>query len=312
MGFFVFLLIVVLVILAYQYKKVRHENERMRQQREKDLNENGALRHQIQSLSTQNQILQQKMQNEDVIALRIRLRKMTDARDRLQKELEKRNEKTQSIRKEKEQKDTEKQQKELDIRTNPNHYFVFKPNFMNSNEKWTYYFICRALQDLYGSIESSKNCSNPYAFLENKKQLFVFPQTSLYSFIQPIDGIDDDTKEMSMHILGGKNVDFLICQLIKSTTPDGFNFYTYKPLLAIELDGITHVEGNTTLKQQKNDAFKNEIFKVENKLPYQIPLLRYQLSAQKQLPNGITILVHDKKDKDGIRNKIAEYLDGRV
>lgn len=179
----------------------------------------------------------------------------------------------------------------------PEEFFFRKEAVMNSNESLAYFYICKAIHELFPCRTSEKTPCREGSWwsLENAKDLYVFPQVSLHAFFnikESYNRANDPTKRPLLSLLGGKNVDFLVCQNIRGSD----SHHTYKPVLAIELDGDSHREGKGTAKQLINDDFKNRLFNVPQ---YGIKLLRYQMDSDNHL---------HKSDYEKIKQRLQESL----
>ena len=205
------------------------------------------------------------------------------------------------------------------IRTNPHKYFQFKPYFMNLSEVWAYHYICKALCDLFGTVSGkpvpdnfvhNDRGENAFCFLENQKHLFVFPQTAVYSFTANNDKTQNEKqlREYANRVLGGKSVDFIIC---KRTYVHGYDVnFGFEPVLAIELDGITHNPELVTEQQKKNDEFKDLLMSQhddEEPVKHLVPLMRYKLTTP-MTKDGKFFYTYNDEDKEKIKGMLRKYL----
>lgn len=164
------------------------------------------------------------------------------------------------------------------ILAHPEHYYYVKRSCMNKNESRMYYYINCALDELY-----------PDNRLRNK--YIVFPQVSLHAFFQIKSDINKDyfLYNLVRRNWVAKNVDYIICNISYED-----NYYYYKPLIMIELDGSSHyssIFGPKELERQKDsDAFKDSL-----SAAFHIPLIRYRIDNT------------DRVVKDD-RNKIKERI----
>lgn len=158
------------------------------------------------------------------------------------------------------------------VEDNPDKNFWLSDSIMTPNESFFYYHIGEALKG-----EKLKNM-----------KLYLFAQVSLHSFVKLEKGV---TADLAKTKILSKSVDFLICKDDPNHThqrKDGriVTFHRYRPVLAIEIDGSSHLQayysGDTTKEQADkafqrqlaNDRFKNKLFAAIG-----LPLLRYQLPA---------------------------------
>lgn len=175
---------------------------------------------------------------------------------------------------------------EAEIRKCPSKYYKTKLTLMNRPESRMFFYI----------TESIKKISN------SKDQDFyiLFPQVNLYAFIDqnPNLSISEDKSELLLKVLGGKNVDFILCYCHSDHYPsDTFNFYFYTPILMVEIDGPGHFYPihSSYQKTRKNDQLKNTL---ANEL--KLPLLRYRL----RLPKGNI----EATDKAGIHTALRRFF----
>ncbi len=203
-----------------------------------------------------------------------------------------------------------------DIRNHPHNYYDFKRCFMNENESWAYHYISKALCEIYGTFQTPpgkqnfKDNNNPYAIFENRAQLFVFPQPNLYAFVQHKRSIEKERRSVVHHVMGGKSVDFLICKR-EMDRRNGHFIYSFRPVLAVELDGITHDKNYATSRQYQNDQFKDRLFSKEDSdgpIKNWIPLMRYQFRKPMTRKDGSYYYVFAQEDEEGIREMLRDYL----
>lgn len=166
---------------------------------------------------------------------------------------------------------------QLNLENNLRDYYSLKNSCMNNNESRVFFYLNCILDEFFSDLKEREN-------------FVVFPQVSLHSFIKINSGIENDymARDIALQNLGGKNVDFIICQRYKKDS-----YYLYRPVILIEVDGKSHrtssIFGKETFsKQQKNDAFKNNITAVLG-----LPLFRYE---------------HDDNITRGDRDKIKQEL----
>lgn len=327
-----FLLVAVLFVLfIYYYFQEKRNRERLTR-------ENERLQSKVQEQETLLRNLQDGMQNanalidylkngsndqfvsrasydEEVESLTEEIEELTEQLDAYEIEKEKATQRRQEYKKQK------KKEEELleDIRTNPHKYFQFKPYFMNLSEVWAYHYICKALCDIFGTVSGkpvpddfvhNDRKINPFCFLENQKHLFVFPQTAVYSFTANNDQTQNEKqlREYANRVLGGKSVDFIIC---KRTYVHGYDVnFGFKPVLAIELDGITHNPGTVTEQQKKNDEFKDLLMSQhddEQPVKDLVPLMRYKLTTPMS-KDGKFFYTYNDEDKEKIKEMLRKYL----
>lgn len=145
----------------------------------------------------------------------------------------------------------------------PSNFYSAKSSCMTKNESLMFYYLNTALTDLI---------PNPW----ERKNYYVFPQVSLYSLVRIRDELKtrSQTRAIVENSYISKSIDFVICHCYKVG-----NMYQYKPVLLIELDGLSHSPyspyGKEAVKRQmENDAFKDSLFKDLN-----IPFSRFTLKA---------------------------------
>lgn len=165
-----------------------------------------------------------------------------------------------------------KQLRSQAIEENPGKSFWLSDSVMTPNESLFNYYIGKAIKD-----EKLKEL-----------QLYLFPQVSLHSFVKLEKGV---ALNLAKSKILSKSVDFLICKddpNYNYQRKDGRNvtFHRYRPALAIEIDGDSHLHAHYTddvTKEQadssfqhqiKNDHFKDKLFEAIG-----LPLLRYQLPS---------------------------------
>lgn len=170
---------------------------------------------------------------------------------------------------------------ERDLLNNPEKFYYGKSSCMNKNESRIFYYINWALTVLQVTFDFKI------------EDYYVFPQTSLHSFIGIQTGVNGDSGDIPRRKLVGKNVDFIICYCHK----EGF-YYSYKPILMIEVDGSSHFSSKTYgyesfENQQKSDMFKNSVSKSLG-----IPLLRYKIEN-----DSVT-----KQDRFGVQKALTEFF----
>lgn len=168
--------------------------------------------------------------------------------------------------------------------SSPSEFFLQKNSCMTHNESRMFYYINVALTELIPNSNERKN-------------YYVFPQVSLYSFIK-IRNLSSIAERIARRTYITKSIDFVICQCQKLTSSSGYSDYYYVPIVLIELDGKSHSSpdayGNRAFDQQtKSDQFKNVLFE-----DLGIPFIRYQLSN-----NQIYA-----KDASLIKQKLKEIL----
>lgn len=155
-------------------------------------------------------------------------------------------------------------QKESDIENElllfPENFYYMKHSCMNQNESRMFYYINCALDDLIPS--------------DQRSNYFVFPQVSLHAFIGIHTGVQKIylKNKLATRNMVAKNVDYIICQRVK----DGSNYYDYKPIVIIELDGSSHYSSSygteVLARQQASDKFKDMLFD-----SLSLPLVRYHM-----------------------------------
>lgn len=153
---------------------------------------------------------------------------------------------------------------------------------MNHNEARMFYYIQEALRELIPQDEIRKN-------------YYIFPQVSLYSFIK-IRNLSPIAEKIARRNYITKSIDFVICHCQKMISPSGYNDYYYVPIVLIELDGNSHSSpnayGERAFAQQKNsDNFKNTLFD-----DLGIPFIRYQLSNNKIYAKDAHLIKQNLKD----------------
>lgn len=172
-----------------------------------------------------------------------------------------------------------KEKENQNIENHPSDYYYLKNSCMNPNESRVFYYLNCILDEFFKG--------------KRREDFFVFPQVSLYTFININSNIEQNhvAKYIALQKLA-KNVDFIICQRYKDDS-----YYLYRPILLIEIDGESHRSttpfGEKSLsKQQKTDAFKNSISSALG-----LPLFRYRHD---------TSIMHDDRDK--IKDELYHYF----
>lgn len=166
---------------------------------------------------------------------------------------------------------------ENEIRNHPSEYYYINNTLMNKSESRMFFYINESIKNL----------------LSDKEQDYyiLFPQVSLHAFIKQNASISKSEAEQLTKILGGKNVDFILCHRYYD-----HYFYFYEPILMIEIDGPAHfypIYENSFTKTQENDQLKDNL---ANDLD--LSLLRYRL-----LDRNIS-----KADKTGINTALQKFF----
>ncbi len=166
------------------------------------------------------------------------------------------------------------------ILAHPEHYYYAKRSCMNKNESRMYYYINCALDELF----PDKKLRNKY---------IVFPQVSLHAFFQIQPDINKDyfLYNLVRRNWVAKNIDYIICNISYED-----NYYYYKPIIMIELDGSSHFSasfGAKELERQKDsDTFKDSLSEA-----FHLPLIRYRIDTTDRVV---------KDDRDKIKERISE------
>lgn len=184
-----------------------------------------------------------------------------------------------------------------DIFTHPSTYYYLKESCMSPDEASFLYYITIALSELI-----------PGKGLDNYE---VFPQYALHSIISMKPNIPVDSKEyeIAQRNFTGKSLDFVICyhSSEKNELLD-YTYHSYTPILAIELDGLSHYTdkayGKVNYERiKRSDNFKTSVF---SSVGINVPLIRYtpeyvykQLELIQQYPNG--------DEYKTIPSKLSEY-----
>lgn len=165
---------------------------------------------------------------------------------------------------------------EEEVRNNLSQYYYIRKSLMNKPESRMFFYINESIKKLSGN---------------QAQDLFLFPQVNIYAFI---DNISKNEEKLLLKVLGGKNVDFILCQRCYD------EYYLYKPILMIEIDGAGHFYPiyNSYQKTRENDQLKNTL---ANEL--KLPLIRYRL----RLPKGNI----EKADKAGIHTALCKFFSDR-
>lgn len=182
------------------------------------------------------------------------------------------------------------------LNNSPASFYTLKESCMNPNESLMFYYINAALNELI---------TNP----EERKLYYVFPQICLYSFVNTSSNLTGPLLSTAKNKYIRKSVDYLICKDSKKKYPPNWSpshpeycYHAYKPILAIELDGLSHSSpkyGEEAFKrQQVNDKFKTDLFD-----GLKIPLIRHQLEYAYVKPS-----VDGSKIKEEIAEKFKTLL----
>lgn len=263
-----------------QYNRSEGTDKEFHQLEEKLLNlqdENTSLEEKLRHLQTENTLLKKELQ---------RLNSLEQENQHLNKVIAERNEKSRKWKQKKEDEEAAAEAAEKEVWNNLSQNYKTKLTLMNRPESRMFFYI----------TESIKKISN------SKDQDFyiLFPQVNLYAFIDqnPNLSISEDKSELLLKVLGGKNVDFILCYCHSDHYPsDTFNFYFYTPILMVEIDGPGHFYPihSSYQKTRKNDQLKNTL---ANEL--KLPLLRYRL----RLPKGNI----EATDKAGIHTALRRFF----
>lgn len=152
-------------------------------------------------------------------------------------------------------------------------FYKFKISLMQQTEQRAFYF-------LHEILESPQF---------KKKNYFLFSQVSLSSFVTLTDLTelkrtdDPDFYDMILRSITSKSVDFLICQRYCIKENNNLKFY-YSPKLVLEIDGEFHRNMQLSKNEeafsriQKNDHFKNQLFKMLN-----LPLFRISVDYSSEV-----------------------------
>lgn len=166
---------------------------------------------------------------------------------------------------------------ENEIRNHPSEYYYINNTMMNKPESRMFFYINESIKNLLGGKEQD--------------YYILFPQVSLHAFIKQNASVSKNEAEQLKKILGGKNVDFILCHRYYD-----HYFYFYEPILMIEIDGPAHfypIYEDSFAKTQENDQLKNNL---ANDLD--LSLLRYRL-----LDGNIS-----KADKTGINTALQKFF----
>lgn len=162
----------------------------------------------------------------------------------------------------------------------PTLYYYLKNSCMNKNESRMFYYINCALDEFFPDLTIRNN-------------YIVFPQVSMFSFLGINDNLNKFSTKVALQILS-KNFDFIICNRYYAK-----NYYFYKPILLIELDGSSHYSpakyGIEAFERQKNsDQYKNRLANAFN-----IPQIRYCMNDNDLIT---------KDDRDKIKTILQKYF----
>lgn len=176
---------------------------------------------------------------------------------------------------------------EEEIKKCPSKYYKVKLTLMNKPESRMFYYI----------NESIKQLSN----IKDEGYYILFPQVNLFSFFGTKANASISKKELELlpKVLGGKNIDFVLCYCHYDHYPsDDFNFYCYTPILMIEIDGPGHFHPIDTNYQNYKRTCENDQLKNTLADELKLPLLRYRL-----LDGKIR-----KADKSGINAALRKFF----
>lgn len=187
----------------------------------------------------------------------------------------------------------------------PDRIFKCSDSIMSPNESRAYFHMRKYIENIndfirFKYINAYKESGFPY------KLYFIFPQVNISSFVrvknnaysiiqsdcaQSIDKIKKDVAKTYR----AKSVDYLICKQVKST--NGANWYTYKPIMGIELNGNSHsqkIYGTTEKEkainlrsQQYRDKEKKSIFEALNIYLYSCDIQNNNVVNQNEIQNMI-------------------------
>lgn len=170
------------------------------------------------------------------------------------------------------------------IRNHLSRYYHINDTLMNKSESRMFFYINESINNLLNE--------------KDRDFYILFPQVSLHAFINRIESVSKTEEDLLSKILGGKNVDFVLCHRNYNHYPSRSDmFYFYTPILMIEIDGPAHFKETYSKerlqKTQENDRLKNHLA-----INLNLPLLRYRLSDGKI----------SSADKTGINTALRKFF----